>query len=558
MASARERRGDRKIDRKSSMPWDKAGYKAQLGKDLQDIQHKLSRILGRKLAKNDCSFVKETSPVKCIEGGVLVDLCMQRSDKRGSGCDVPNKGEKLPRSADGSLGASKGFPTPLTSSLMPPKPPRTKVREYAWRRNEICMLIRLLKRSEIKKEKENHREGGEVTAPHLSYEKAMTSLSRYEKAMTSLSLSRQKAEGENRQDSVYVHRRKLVTDQIIPIYQCKTSMHSVKPSESRKEQKKSQLKVPDLFLLRQTGDVMDDGIKVVPGRRRNVNKLVARKHYTASEHSSSHVKEDHNSSMTISKQFLVQLTFVFIMVINVIRSGLSMNLLKLKWVIGLATLVCGRAGCVEPAGSPPTVPPDSFGGKRFNAYILPSTNVYASWMNYFDRYIKNLESEYRTMEFYKLAYLYICAFDSSWVSWEHATLSSKIATLACNILYTLVYLLSEWSNSVIRIHDKYQRCFLVGLALTCKASSQIQYILLRFRTNWRELRPLVTPWAYCIKESFKPCIGQKQFMPSYAQVSHFPLSLSLFSLSSLLLFSCAIFIVVIIIMIIIVAMNILL
>ena len=194
MASAREKREDRKIDRKSSMPWDKAGYKAQLGKDLQDIQRKLSRILGRKLAKNDRSFVEETSPVKCIEGGVLVDLCMQRSGKRGSGCDVPNKGEKLPRSADGSLGASKGFPTPLTSSLMPPKPPRTKVREYAWRRNEICMLIRLLKPSEIKKEKENHREGGEVTAPHLSYEKAMTSLSLYEKTMTSLSLSRQKPE----------------------------------------------------------------------------------------------------------------------------------------------------------------------------------------------------------------------------------------------------------------------------------------------------------------------------------------------------------------------------
>ena len=484
--------------------------------------------------------MEETSPVKCIEGGVLVDLCMQRSGKRGSGCNVPNKGKKLPRSADGSLGASKGFPTPLTSSLMPPKPPRMKVREYAWRRNEICMLIRLLKPSEIKKEKENHREGGEVTAPHLSYEKAMTSLSLYDKAMRSLSLSRQKLEGENQQDSGYTDHRKLGTDQIIPIYQCKTSMYSAKPSESRKEQKESQLKVPGLSLLHQS-DVMDDGIKVDPGRQRNVNKLVARKHYTASEHSSSHVKEDHNSSMTISKQFLVQLAFIFIMVINVIRSGLNMNLLKLKWVIGLAAVVCGRAGCVEPAGSPPTVPPDSFGGKRFYAYILPSTNVYASWMNCFDRYIKNLESEYRTMEFYKLAYLYICAFDSSWVSWEHATLSSKIATLACNKLYTLVYLLSEWSNSIIRIHDKYHRHFLFGLALACKASSQIQYILLRFRTNWRELRPLVTPWAYGIKVSFKPCIGQKQFMPLYAQVSHFPPSLLLLlSLLSLLsLFSSA-------------------
>ena len=140
------------------------------------------------------------------------------------------------------------------------------------------------------------------------------------------------------------------------------------------------------------------------------------------------------------------------------------------------------------------------------------------------------------MNFYKLVYLYICAFSLSWVSWEPATLSSKIATLACNILYTLVYLLLKWINSVIRIHDKYQRCFLVGLALTYKASSQNQYILLRFRTNWRELRPLVTPWANGIKESFKPCIGQKQFMPSNAQVSHFPLPLLSLLSPSLLLF----------------------
>ena len=129
------------------------------------------------------------------------------------------------------------------------------------------------------------------------------------------------------------------------------------------------------------------------------------------------------------------------------------------------------------------------------------------------------------MRFYKLIYLYICAFDLSWASCEFATLSSEIATLASDILYTLFYLLLKWINSVIRIHDKYQSCFLVGIALACKASSQVRYILLRFRTNWRELRPLVTPWANGIKESFKPCIGQKQFMPSHAQVSHFPLSL---------------------------------
>ena len=119
-------------------------------------------------------------------------------------------------------------------------------------------------------------------------------------------------------------------------------MYSVKPSEDREEQKESQFKWAARSPLHQNHDVMDDGTKVVAGSRENVNKLVAREHYTASEHSSSLVKADHNSSMTISKQFLVQLTFIFIMVINVIRSGLSKNSLKIKWIIGLATLVCGN------------------------------------------------------------------------------------------------------------------------------------------------------------------------------------------------------------------------
>ena len=181
------------------------------------------------------------------------------------------------------------------------------------------MHIRLLKPLKTKKEKENHRKGGEVTAPHLIYEKNMTSLS----------LSRQKSEGENQQDSVYTDRRKSETDQIFPIYQCKTSMYSLKPSESGKEQKESQFKLPGSSHHHQAHDVMDDGINRRRRREAIVNRLVARKRYAASEHSSSHLKEDLNSSLTINKQFLVQLAIIFIMVINVIRSGLNMNLRKL-------------------------------------------------------------------------------------------------------------------------------------------------------------------------------------------------------------------------------------
>ena len=83
----------------------------------------------------------------------------------------------------------------------------------------------------------------------------------------------------------------------------------------------------------------------------------------------------------------------------------------------------------------------------------------------FDKYINNLDFEYETRGFFKLVYLYTYAFDSSWMTWNRATLPSKIATLACHILYTLVYFLSKWGNSGIKTHDKYSRYFLVGLRL---------------------------------------------------------------------------------------------
>ena len=153
----KDKREDRKIVRESSMPWNQADYKAQLQEDLKDIWQKLSRVLGQDLVKSEHSNVEATSPVNCIERGVLVDLCMQRSGKRGSGCNAPNEADRFPTSADGSFKSSEGFPTPVTSPLRPPKPSRTEVRQYSWRnsaRKEVCMHIRMLKPLEIRKEKE--------------------------------------------------------------------------------------------------------------------------------------------------------------------------------------------------------------------------------------------------------------------------------------------------------------------------------------------------------------------------------------------------------------------
>ena len=72
-------------------------------------------------------------------------------------CDTPNEADIFPRSADGSCKASEGFPTPVTSPLRPPKPPRTEVRQYSWRnstRKEVCMHIRTLKPFKSRMEKE--------------------------------------------------------------------------------------------------------------------------------------------------------------------------------------------------------------------------------------------------------------------------------------------------------------------------------------------------------------------------------------------------------------------
>ena len=439
---------------------------------------------------------------KCIEGGVLVDLYMQRSDRRGSGCDVPNMGKKLPRSADVSSRASKGFPTPLTSSLMHPKLLRTEVREDTWRKKEICMSIRLLKPSGSKKKKENHREGGEVRPSPL----------RYVKAMTSLPLSRQKAEGRNQQDFSYKYPKKSETDVIASIDQYKDSMQSVKPSGKQEERD------ANLSHLHQN-DVMDDAINA------EWVELVASNSHTAPKRSCSYVKEDNCSLTNMIKSFFVQMACIFMVIENMIKSVISLNLLNLKRVVGLATRESVGWECCVIAISLSTNIPYAFGGKRSYAYSSLNLVIYASWLRYFGRYIYNLDFEYATRGYCKLVYYYVRVFHSSQLMWNQATLSSVFATLFCNKLYTLVYLVSEWSFSGIINDDKYHRQFLFGLTLVCKAIMLNQCFLLHFYASWEELRPLVTSRAYGIKEGFNPCVIQKQFMRWYALVSLSPLSL---------------------------------
>ena len=101
--------------------------------------------------------MEATSPVKCIEGGVLVDLCMQRSGKRGSGCDAPKSADRAAKLSKEFSKSSEGLPTPRTSPPRPPTPPTAQVRRYSWRNStnkEVCMHIRTLKPFKSRMEKE--------------------------------------------------------------------------------------------------------------------------------------------------------------------------------------------------------------------------------------------------------------------------------------------------------------------------------------------------------------------------------------------------------------------
>ena len=64
-------------------------------------------------------------------------------EKANRYCDAPAEIFKLPASAGESCESAEGFPTPVTSPLSPPKPPRTRVKQYSWRnsslKKEVCM-----------------------------------------------------------------------------------------------------------------------------------------------------------------------------------------------------------------------------------------------------------------------------------------------------------------------------------------------------------------------------------------------------------------------------------
>ena len=231
--------------------------------------------------------VDAAGPDRHIEGSILVDLCVQRSGERGSGCDAPSEGAELPLAMETSSSTSK--------------PPTAKVRRNSCHysiKNDICDIRREFVRTNQKANfvlpsipqqtlpavrvhmmqlvgrigKRERSKGKKITeislkVPHLSQTEVMTSL------------SSRGGKVEERDSLVLRKGNKAINNSEIGLGKHKGSnMNQNNPkldlkNERKKQEVASRQKQPESY------DEMDDDIMTssdtTPESRGN--KLVARK-----------------------------------------------------------------------------------------------------------------------------------------------------------------------------------------------------------------------------------------------------------------------------------------
>ena len=433
----------------------------------------------------------------------------------------PKTSDGFPKSSDGFSKASEGFPTPVTSPLRPPTPPAAQVRQYSWCKyvkKEVCLYIRTLKPLKTKKEErklkfkrpgamncQNHsdvivsgvivteldsdviiRDANKPVARKRYAPKKHSLVHTKEFLKSTLSMSSQTFTKVALMLGVVLSILGGGLNIKLPRWICTSGLASVVCQECESGNNSNSARPLSLAILRESAAAIID---ISKGLCSCISKVMF---------------------LNDSKQ----LTGSMKILQNTIRRGVT--ILSNRSPSSMLASPRAPYRCHDYSTcSPTTFAKNVLAGKHLDAYIFPSADFCASRVYYLDIYTVNLESDVNFTVFYDLIYLYIYTFYCSWSSCNWATYPRVI-------LYTLAYFSLNSIVSVIRIHDTYQSLILIGLALTEKASSRIQYILFHFWLYWRGWRPLVTPWAGCIKEGIEPRIFQKRFMPSHAQV-RFPL-----------------------------------
>ena len=395
-----------------------------------------------------------------------------------------------------------------------------------------------------------------------------------EKNITSLIFSRQKPEGISQQYSVIrddAERSNSEMNQLVHASRYVNDKYALKSSKARKG-KELKFKHPGSTNCPYLSDDIECDVmnhdNDVTIRDPDVNRLVARKHYTSRKQSLVHSKRIIKSSLSICNRTFTQMALLLVTIICILGGLFDIELPERKSTIGTSseplirfraspvlsilresaavisrikegicscmhkrmslhnnkqlirhmkvlqnTIICDETFCTQNLMSSNelakplittrsldysilsyvTLTQNVLAGKRFDTYIFPSADFCALRVYYLDTYTVNLELDDNFKVFFDHVYLYILTFYHSWSSCHWATYAS-------DIFYTLVYFSLNWIVSVIKSHDKYQSLILIRLALTRKAISGNQYVLCHFRSYWKGWRPLVTPWACCIKE----------------------------------------------------------
>ena len=161
-------------------------------------------------------------------------------------------------------------------------------------------------------------------------------------------------------------------------------------------------------------------------------------------------------------------------------------------------------------------------GKVIRAYLCPCSDLWASCRVYLCRDAEILALYYKIKSFCAFIYLYIRKFLRFRLSCKWASFPLAFAVK----LHTLVYFSSKASLLMIKSYKKYQSINLIGLAPWKKAYVKYRPFLSHNGPDWRELRPLVTPWTWPIKEGIEPWKSQTGLSCLMSKVSLLPFSLS--------------------------------
>ena len=369
----------------------------------------------------------------------MVDLCMQRPGKRGSGCDAPKSADRFPESSDGFRKASEGFPTPVTSPLRPPTPPAAQMRQYSWHtyvNKEVYLYIRTIKPLKTRMEKE------ELKFKHPG----STNCRNHSDVMVSGVIATESNGNVTMRDVNKPIARKHYAPKKHSLVHPKGILKSSLRVCSRTFTKVTLMLAILISILGGLFNIKLPERKSTIGTSSSLSPSKPRIVLSFHDYSAlSSLRESAAAIIGISEGLCSCIHKVMFL-------NNSKQLIRCMKVLQ-NTIICGVTIFTNSSPSSklklaaPYLCPDyatcalaTFAknvltGKRLVTYIFPFADFWASRVYYLDTYTVNLELDDNFKVFYDLVYLYIYLFYRSWSSCNWAAYPGAILV----IIYTLAY-----------------------------------------------------------------------------------------------------------------------